>query len=84
MNIFGSFQIGSGCNTQLSTTLNTSTVLRTSAVSAAVLQAKEAAVAGAAMGHELGPFFGLPSAVKELLHKHRGINGLYGGPTFNS
>ncbi|KAA0202522.1 hypothetical protein HAZT_HAZT007355 [Hyalella azteca] len=62
---------------QLSTTLNTSTVLRTSAVSAAVLQAKEAAVAGAAVGHELGPFFGLPSTVLELLHKHRGINGLY-------
>lgn len=53
---------------------------RNEIVSAAEKQVQQATIEGSE-GHELGPFFGLPASVQEILQKHRGISQLYGGQT---
>ena len=42
------------------------------------LRAAEEAAAGAADLRDLGPFYGLPSRVQQLLQEHKGISQLYG------
>ncbi|KAF2360123.1 Helicase C-terminal [Trinorchestia longiramus] len=67
---------GSAHTTQISS-LNSSAVRRNAAVTTAVQLVQEAAAPDAAVGHELGPYFGLPGTVQDLFEKYRGITRLY-------
>lgn len=57
-------------------------VLKEAVVSEEISVAVQAMEAISAETTDLGPFFGLPSKVKELMHKLRGIQNLYGESVF--
>uniref|UniRef100_A0A3Q2QWU8 Uncharacterized protein n=1 Tax=Fundulus heteroclitus TaxID=8078 RepID=A0A3Q2QWU8_FUNHE len=57
------------------------TVLKEAVVSEEISVAMQAMETISAETTDLGPFFGLPSKVKELMHKLRGIQSLYGENT---
>lgn len=59
-----------------------SAVLKEAVVSEEISVAMQAMEALSAETTDLGPFFGLPSKVKELMHKLRGIQHLYGETVF--
>ena len=53
-------------------------VLKEAVVSEEINVAMQAMEKVSTVTTDLGPFFGLPTKVKELIHKLRGINDLYG------
>ncbi len=63
-------------NAKSSTTPSRVEQIRVESVAKALRDAEEIAQQGTKF--DIGPFYGLPSIVKELFHKHRKIKSLYG------
>lgn len=57
-------------------------VLKEAVVSEEISVAMQAMETVSAETPDLGPFYGLPSKVKDLMHKLRGISSLYGDESF--
>lgn len=66
------------CNAAAPSSLSRTIMLKQAVVSEEISVAMQAMETVSDQTTDLGPFFGLPSKVKDLLHSLRGIKNLYG------
>lgn len=66
------------CNGAAPSAVSRTAVLKEAVVTEEISVAMQAIEAVSADSPDLGPFFGLPTKVKELMDKLRGIKTLYG------
>lgn len=66
------------CNAAAPANVSRCVVLKEAVVSEEISVAMQAMETASAESPDLGPFFGLPSKVKDLMYKFRGIKELYG------
>lgn len=69
------------CNAAAPSNVSRTVVLKEAVVSEEISVAMQAMETVSAETTDLGPFFGLPTKVKDLMYKLRGINNLYGEAT---
>lgn len=72
------------CNAAAPSNVSRSAILKKAVVSEEISVAMQAMETVSAETTDLGPFFGLPSKVKDLMYKLRGIKTLYGDAPFTS
>lgn len=70
------------CNAAAPSGVSRSVVLKEAVVSEEISVAMQAMETVSAQTTDLGPFFGLPTKVKDLIYKLRGIKSLYGDALF--
>ncbi len=70
------------CNAASPSSVSRTVVLKEAVVSEEMSVAKQAMETVSAETTDLGPFFGLPTKVKDLMYKLRGIKTLYGDAPF--
>ena len=70
------------CNAAAPSSVSRSVVLKEAVVTEEISVAMQAMETVSAETTDLGPFFGLPSRVKDLMYKLRGIKTLYGDALF--
>lgn len=70
------------CNAAAPSSISRSVVLKEAVVTEEISVAMQAMETVSAETTDLGPFFGLPSRVKDLMYKLRGIKTLYGDVLF--
>lgn len=70
------------CNAAAPTNVSRTVVLKEAVVSEEISVAMQAMETLCAETTDLGPFFGLPTKVKDLMYTLRGIKNLYGDPLF--